>query len=50
MKKDMDAKYKKFWHVVCGKNFGCYAIHESRNFIFFTLRPEGISYMLYKAG
>lgn len=45
----MDSKYKPYWHVVCGKNFGCYAIHESRNFIFFKL-PEGVSFMLYKAG
>jgi hypothetical protein len=44
----MDQKYKPYWHVVCGKNFGCHAVHEARNFIFFTI--ESISYMLYKAG
>lgn len=48
LKREMDLKYKPYWHVVCGKNFGCYAVHENRNFIFFVL--DGISFLLYKAG
>ena len=49
MKEDMEKMYKPHWHVVCGKNFGCYAVHESRKFIFFTLQG-GVSFMLYKSG
>ena len=48
LKKAMDEKYQPYWHVICGRNFGCYAIHESNCFIFFTL--GGISFLLYKAG
>jgi dynein light chain LC8-type len=48
LKKSMDKKYDPYWHVVCGKNFGCYAIHQSRNFIFFYL--DTYAFLMYKAG
>ena len=48
LKKSMDTKFDPYWHVVCGKNFGCFAIHEKRNFIFFYL--DSSAFLLYKAG
>ena len=48
MKKFMDEKYEPYWHIVCGRHFGCYAIHESRRFLYFYI--EGIAFLLYKSG
>lgn len=48
LKKSMDKKFDPYWHVVCGKNFGCFAIHEMRNFIFFYL--DNSAFLMYKAG
>ena len=28
-------KFNDTWMVVIGRNFGCYCIHESKNFLFF---------------
>ena len=36
------------WHVVIGKNFGSYAIHETRCFIYFYYNDKAC--MMYKAG
>ena len=48
LKKFMDEKYEAFWHVVCGKHFGCYAIHENKSFIYFYL--DNVAFMCYKSG
>jgi dynein light chain LC8-type len=48
LKKHMDQTFGPYWHVVCGKNFGCYAIHNSRCFIFFYI--ESVAYLFYKSG
>lgn len=44
----MDKEFGSFWHVVCGRHFGCYSIHEKNNFIY--LYHENVAYMLYKSG
>lgn len=44
----MDEKYGQYWHVVCGRHFGSYSVHESKNFIY--LYYENVAYLLYKAG
>ena len=48
LKKYMDTNYEQYWHVVCGKHFGCYTIHETMRFIYFYL--ENIAFMCYKSG
>ena len=48
MKKFMDEKYEPYWHIVCGRHFGCYAIHHSRQFIYFYI--DNIAFLLYKSG
>ena len=48
LKKFMDEKFEPFWHVVCGKHFGCYAIHENKRFIYFYL--DNVAFMCYKSG
>ena len=48
LKKYMDENYNQFWHVICGRHFGCYAIHESNHFIYFYV--NSIAFLLYKAG
>eukprot|EP00388_Colpodella_angusta_P005558 GDKJ01017116.1.p1 GENE.GDKJ01017116.1~~GDKJ01017116.1.p1 ORF type:complete len:114 (+),score=22.61 GDKJ01017116.1:24-365(+) len=47
IKQVFDEKYGCYWHVVCGKSFGCHAIHETRRFLYFTLAPY--TFMIYKA-
>jgi len=49
IRNSMDKEYEPYWHVACGKNFGCYAIHEARRFMFFKTK-EGFSFLIYKAG
>lgn len=44
----MDRTYEPYWHVICGRNFGCYAIHEKRSFLFFYL--GNIAFLMYKGG
>lgn len=46
LKKFMDQRFEPYWHVVCGRHFGCYAIHQSRRFIYFYL--DNIAFLLYK--
>jgi len=48
LKKFMDRTYEPYWHVICGRNFGCYAIHEKRSFLFFYL--GNIAFLMYKGG
>ena len=28
LKHYMDENFRPYWHVVCGRHFGCYSIHE----------------------
>lgn len=44
----MDKEYGPYWHVVCGKNFGSYAIHQQQQFMFFYYQE--LAYLVYKAG
>mmetsp|Transcript_57571 Transcript_57571/g.65686 ORF Transcript_57571/g.65686 Transcript_57571/m.65686 type:complete len:104 (+) Transcript_57571:74-385(+) len=48
IKKSFDETFKPHWHVFVGKNFGCYSVHESRRFVYFTIGQY--SYMIFKAG
>lgn len=48
IKKQFDERYGEFWHVVVGRNFGCFATHETRMFIYFYLDDK--AFMLFKAG
>jgi dynein light chain LC8-type len=48
LRMEIEEKHQPHWHVVCGKNFGCYAIHEMRRFIFFYYNNS--AYLFYKAG
>ena len=48
LKKHMDEEFEPFWHVVCGKHFGCFAVHENKRFIYFYLR--NVAFMCYKSG
>lgn len=47
-KKFMDSEYEPYWHVVCGRNFGCYAIHTAQRFLYFYV--DNIAFLLYKSG
>lgn len=47
IKKYMDEHFGLYWHVVCGRHFGSYAIHESNRFMFFYL--DNIAFMIYKS-
>ena len=48
IKQRMDEKYEPYWHVVCGRNFGCYAVYNTKNFIYFYL--DNIAFLIYKMG
>ena len=48
LKHHMDENYEPYWHVVCGRNFGCYSIHESRRFAYFYIGST--SFLVYKSG
>eukprot|EP00743_Colponemidia_sp_Colp-15_P001997 GILK01002170.1.p1 GENE.GILK01002170.1~~GILK01002170.1.p1 ORF type:complete len:121 (+),score=18.23 GILK01002170.1:51-365(+) len=48
LKKHFDEKWSPHWHVFVGRNFGCFATHEKRRFVYFYIGQ--IAFMLYKAG
>jgi dynein light chain LC8-type len=48
LKQFMEELYKKHWHVVIGRHFGCYSIHDQGCFIYFYI--ETVAFMIYKAG
>ena len=33
LKDDLDKTYGPAWHVIVGKNFGCYAVHDKNKFV-----------------
>ena len=47
LKRIMDEMYEPYWHVICGRNFGSNAVHESNRFIFLTL--DRASFLVYKS-
>ncbi len=48
LKTYMDEHFDKYWHVICGRHFGSYAIHESNRFLYFYI--DNIAFLLYKSG
>lgn len=46
LKKALDEKHGKYWHVFCGKNFGAYSVHDKFKFAFFKFKT--MSYLVYK--
>lgn len=46
LRKLLDDKYGKYWHVFCGKNFGAYSVHDRYKFVFF--KYNSMSYLIYK--
>ena len=48
VKKQFDEEWGPSWHVVIGKNFGCYCTHESSTFVYFYYGDKAC--MIFKAG
>ncbi|MCQ2820375.1 MAG: hypothetical protein MJ252_24170 [archaeon] len=46
IKGTLDDHYGPAWHVIVGKNFGCYAVHDKNKFAHFTYK--GYTYLIYK--
>jgi len=46
IKAEFDERWGPSWVVVCGKNFGCHAIHEKHMFIYFYIGQY--AFMYYK--
>jgi dynein light chain LC8-type len=46
IKKHLDDKWRPHWHCIIGKNFGCYATHESKKCVYFYFKD--IAIMLFK--
>merc|ERR1712167_337998 len=49
VKKHMDENYEPYWHVFCGKAFGCHAVHERNRFCYFSFDASKIAFLVYKA-
>ena len=49
VKKHMDEHYEPYWHVFCGKAFGCHAVHERNRFTYFSFDHNKIAFLVYKA-
>ena len=48
VKRKFDESWGPSWHVVIGKNFGCYCTHESKCFVYFYFGDKAC--MVFKAG
>ena len=46
IKKYLDDKWRPHWHCIIGKNFGCYATHESKKCVYFYFKDVAV--MLFK--
>lgn len=46
IREKLDRFYGPAWHVIVGKNFGCYAVHDKNKFAHFTYK--GYTYLIYK--
>eukprot|EP00613_Pedinella_sp_CCMP2098_P004142 CAMPEP_0171625700 /NCGR_PEP_ID=MMETSP0990-20121206/19552_1 /TAXON_ID=483369 /ORGANISM="non described non described, Strain CCMP2098" /LENGTH=77 /DNA_ID=CAMNT_0012192853 /DNA_START=307 /DNA_END=540 /DNA_ORIENTATION=+ len=42
IRESFDARYPATWHVLVGRNFGCYVTHEKSKFIYFYLGQVGV--------
>lgn len=42
----LDRTFGPAWHVIVGKNFGCYAVHDTNKFAHFSY--NGFTYLIYK--
>lgn len=47
LKTFLDENYREHWQVICGRHFGCYAIHESNMFLYFYI--DNIAFLAYKS-
>jgi len=46
IKKAFDDTWGQTWVIVCGKNFGCHAVHEKQKFVYFYIGQY--AFMFYK--
>ena len=46
IREKLDRLYGPAWHVIVGKNFGCYAVHDKNKFVNFTY--NGYTFLIYK--
>lgn len=46
IREKLDRVFGPAWHVIIGKNFGCYAVHDKNKFVNFTYRNN--TYLVYK--
>lgn len=44
----LEQLYGKHWHVVIGRHFGCYSIHDQGCFLYFYI--DSVAFMVYKSG
>jgi len=48
LKKWLDDTYEPYWHVIFGRNFGTYVVHEKSRFLYFYIEKD--AFLMYKAG
>ena len=48
IKCDLDSNKGGVWHVIVGKNFGCYVTHDRNNFLYFSIAD--ISFLVFRIG
>ena len=46
LRETLDRKFGPAWHVFVGKNFGCFAVHDTNCFVNF--KYKGFTYLVYK--
>ena len=46
IREKLDRVYGPAWHVIVGKNFGCYAVHDKNKFVKFKYKEN--TYLIYK--
>lgn len=44
----MDENFEPNWHVTFGENFGCFATHEKKRFLFFYINK--LAFLFFKIG
>ena len=48
IKCDLDSNKGGVWHVIVGKNFGCYVTHDRNNFLYFSIAD--MSFLVFRIG
>lgn len=48
LKNYMDENFEPNWHVTFGENFGCFATHEKKKFLFFYINK--LAFLFFKIG